>query len=168
MSILRWFSFVELIEKRRLIWANGTGTTTMQRSKRLFASTFFKWTFGAIYNIVCDILYYKKRSIDLRWSEKETSHYGRSTLKKNLFHHFNTFFRLWINAPGLQTKIFSWSSLTNFCQSRQICLDLIDVSSGLCKGNEKYKLSSKNSAVNLRRPLAKTNIPFYSFLLLKI
>ena len=33
-------------------------------------------------NIVCVILCVIKRNIDLRWSEKETSHYGRSTFKK--------------------------------------------------------------------------------------
>ena len=43
-----------------------------------------------------------------------------------------------INATTEQAKVFSRSSLNNYCQSRWRCLDLIDISCGLRKLNKGY------------------------------
>ena len=47
-----------------------------------------------------------------------------------------------INGPGAQAKIFSQSSSIVYCQSRGICLDIINVFLGQCNLKEGHTIST--------------------------
>ena len=79
---IRSFSFVELIEKRRLI-RNELEQQQCNEARGYSNQPSSSGHVAPSYNIVKNInIDIDIRNTDLRWSEKEVVHYGSPTLKK--------------------------------------------------------------------------------------